>query len=227
MVLQFLKYNDPKGVAETKLENAWKAISFSNWSLSDELKLKRVKTYTKFTILRHPLERLLSAYIDKLGSPLAIINEHSDYFERLKHDITSKYQAKEYQAWREMGEELSLSFPAYIQWIVDNDETELNEHFTTQYYGGQPCRMRYNYYGNFKDFNSDTLKILRQFISDTSVFNERGNGRNTRQKMSNYYPKLPDAHKRALKEKYFLELDYYHSLYPLELALTQDLLKPS
>ena len=41
-------------------------VSFLKASLTDKERLYKVKNYFKYTFIRNPLERLLSAYLDKV-----------------------------------------------------------------------------------------------------------------------------------------------------------------
>lgn len=57
-------------------------------SLSEEERQEVLETYTKFMITRHPFERLLSAYRNKLGKETVF----NDYFQVSFYKILHKLQ---------------------------------------------------------------------------------------------------------------------------------------
>ena len=73
-------------------------------------------------IIRNPLERLLSAFINKLSSPLKNLNsEVIDTFELHKRSIMEKYHTEKLKQWIDSGqmEKVQLDFETYLQWIID------------------------------------------------------------------------------------------------------------
>ena len=71
-------------------------INFHN--LSKEEALYRLKNYYKFAIVRNPLERLLSAYRNKLEPPLNY-DIRRNFPDRLKAYILKKYRREDLEAW--------------------------------------------------------------------------------------------------------------------------------
>ena len=80
--------------------------SFASQKYSKAEKMKILDTYWKFTIMRSPLERLVSGYRDKLLSP-----SKKDMYRHfnMKSDILEKYNP----------DSETLDFKTYIKWIVD------------------------------------------------------------------------------------------------------------
>ena len=189
-----------------------------------------MKNYRKYTIVRHPLERLLSAYIDKLSGPILKVIVPYNYFEHLKHEIIKMYNTIDYQQLNHSNQKtlIEVSFPQFVHWISDKDLDSINEHFMPQYHNCQPCRMNYHFYGSFNNFQFDSTQILRQFAKDFPSYpqeNYARQGKSTSQKMFFYYSRLPTYLKHLLYQKFILEFDFYHYLYPLEQSLTQQLLE--
>ena len=221
-----------KEYVEKKLERALKRASFLRRSLTNETMLTMISQFQKFTIIRHPLERLTSAYRDKMSKPLPreLRKKPSFYFDHLKHSIVQEYEPYLYQKWEEEGKRtnLSVSFPVFVTWLIERNSSEVvNEHFTMQVDNCQPCRMRYHFYGNFKTFVNDSLQILSKFTNNLAPFSNEGYyspGLETRQLLPAFFSQLAPALKERLLEHMQLELDFYHSLYPSEKQLTEDLL---
>ena len=227
-----LKLRHRKEYVEKKLEKALKKASFLNYSLNNETMLLMISQFQKYTIVRHPLERLTSAYRDKLASPLLrVVNSRTfTYFEHLKYSILQAYEPYLYQKWeaeRKMAD-VSVTFPVFVTWLTEHNSSEVvNEHFAMQVDNCQPCRMHYHFYGNFKTFVNDSIQILSKFTSNLSPFSENGYykpGLETRQLLPTYYSQLSPILKERLRQHMKLELDFYHSLYPSEKHLTDDLL---
>ena len=200
-----------------KLWRAMEMITFTNDRLTDEERFRMIHTYKRFTILRHPLERILSAYIDKIRDPKPSDGSPLSYFDRLKDTILSATGVHG---------NANVSFNAFLQWLVSQSHTTLNEHFMPQYYNCEPCRMDYHFYGNFENFSKDANSILEEFKPGLRlvVSHSYHKQTSTSSLMSSYYAGVPPWLKKALHENLFLELEFYHSLFPQHEHLTKELL---
>lgn len=225
-----LKLQQKKFLAEKKLERALNKASFRNTSLTDETRLWMMSRFEKYTIIRHPLERLASAYRDKMSGPLLRVIKPFNYFQHLKHSVLEEYEPHLYRKWKEERSlNLSVSFAVFVDWLTEHNSSEINEHFTMQVDNCQPCRVHYHFYGNFKTFVNDSLQILSKFTDNVSSFSHKGyhaQGLETRQLLPTYFSQLTPSHRENLRLHMQLELDFYHSLYPSEKQLTEDLLGP-
>ncbi len=113
-------------------------------------------------------------------------------------------------------------------WLLEQDFNTLNEHFTPQYHTSQPCRVRYDYYGNFDNFENDFFVILNKFnIDGSAVLNQlpKGNVTATLLKIDSSWSPLPLQLKHKLYEKYKIDFEFYHSLYPAERSITKKYLE--
>ena len=227
-----LKFRYDKSVIEKELEKAISKGSFLNASLTDGSRQKMMHQYEKFTIVRHPLERLVSAYRDKFSRPLIRHPKQIDnYFENLKQSVLSKCEPHLHQKWKKKEvEDVSLNFTCFIVWMTVYGGAWADDHVMMLVDNCQPCRMLYHFYGNFKSFINDGRQILSKFTDDLSPFaNEsyytKGNG--TNQLVPSYYSQLTPSLRKNLQETIKLDLEFYHTLYPSEKQLTEDLLGPS
>jgi hypothetical protein len=215
---------------EKKMEQALLKTTFLDVNLTDSDKLSMMSDYSRFTIVRHPLERLLSAYRDKLEKPLLKVIKPFDYFEHLKHIIMDYYHHNKYMEWNthkySASYDINVSFATYVRWIVENSTTIINEHFISQYQNCEPCRFDYHFYGNFRNFTEDATSILKQFgtrfkLIQPSYYTK---GKETSTLLFDYYSRVPLALRRKLYLVMNLEFDFYHHLYPLHANLTDSLL---
>ena len=219
-----------RDTVELKLERALQKASLMNTNLTNPDLMAKITSFKRFVILRHPLDRLVSAFRDKLGAPLVKNPPSSryNYFEELKHAILLKFHPNSYQVWKlsEVEQKLYLPFSTFIRWLIDSNEGDLNEHFQTQFTVCQPCLIQYSFYGDFRRFSDDGLQILNQFTSDVSAFDQKGyhSHKVTRLLLHLYYGQLKTKLKQALWRRWEREIEFYHTLYPNEQSFTEKLL---
>lgn len=192
-----------------------------NASLSDEERILKIMSYWKVIILRNPLERLVSAFRDKLEHPLDISAIYRQTFEMIPRSIIEKYQPKKFQDWMNSNGsfELGLDFETYIRWIVDTPNEKLNEHFAPMIHLSQPCRLRYNFYGNFNRMSSDIQLILERLKVPADYYYDRNYyapGQGTAMLLQHYYSTVNPQLKKALFEDFYTELYFYYTLFPEE-----------
>lgn len=205
-------YRNNKGIQET---------SFLKTSLTDSQRLFKVKNFWKFMIVRNPLERLLSAYLNKLSKPLKRSVSTQDMFEELKHSILQHYHPELYRQWAnsDTPDSMTLNFETYLTWIIDTPNEHLNEHFAPIVTLSQPCRIQYNFYGNFKLYSSDMAAIIKRLGVSKEFFIDHSyhaQGSSTRDLMPSYYAQISMDVKRQLVEDMSEDLEFYYTLFPEE-----------
>lgn len=204
--------------------------SFVNPSLTDIQRLEKLAKYWKFTMLRNPLERLVSAFRNKLEGPLKFAEIYNQTFQMIKRSILEKYDPDTYKKWHNSkgSFELTLNFQTYIRWIIDTPNHQLNEHFSPMIHVCQPCRVKYNFYGNFKDFSSDMhlamkkLQIPSQYFHDSSYHDSN---KETAAYLHDYYSTLSSDTKAVLFKNFYAEFDFYYHLFPDDRGSSIELLQ--
>ena len=209
------------------------SITFLNDSLSDVDRLRRIKTYYKFVMVRNPLERLLSAYRNKI-EPLLVTNtstvdlvnnihytEGVAFFENHKQYIFSQYRPLDMLRWKSSKgvNRLKLSFPDFVQWILDTKEPLLNEHFASQITNSQPCLVKYHFYANFKNYSREVQLLIKKFNTSREFFTDHDThspSEHTRLFLVKYYSELSEELKYRLFQRMHVELEFYYHLYPEE-----------
>lgn len=118
----------------------------------------RLKHYFKFMVVRHPLERLLSAYRDKFTS----VTDHNVHFH-LKYGrrIVRKFRHKPSRKSLKYGHD--VTFREFVQYIVSERGSEdFNPHwrpFTQLCY---PAHIHYDFTGKFETLNKDMRFVLHR-----------------------------------------------------------------
>ena len=228
--------------------------SFLNNQLKNTQRIYKLKNYFKFMMIRHPLERLVSAYRSKIEPPLEISGHDKllnpllsnrktpkgmNLFQAHRRWMLSKYQPWRLKKWAQSNGSYSINvnFITYVQWIIDSDDRYLNEHFSSILFNTAPCRVDYHLYLNFKNYSREVRLLIKklntssEYFVDNSLHNTQDE---THTQLPYYYSQLSVE----LKERLFFhmkrELDFYYHLYPEEqwshvelLGVTQPVLNDS
>ena len=193
--------------------------SLLNSSLDKTQRLNKIRNYYKFMIVRHPLERLVSGFRNKIEPP---VKEFSVRFpDYIKLAILQKYRTKEFEEWieSETKQELNVTFQEFVQYFVNADLAQINPHIKPMIYGCHPCRMRYNFYGNFQTYSEDAHMVMKHLNIDPSFYRDKSlhsASQQTRSYLRKYYDQLSDILKSRLYHKLREELEFYYSLFPRE-----------
>ena len=212
--------------------------SFVKPELTTKLKRYMLKNYFKFMMIRNPLERLVSAYRNKIEPPLVISDFHSrqlnfqmpnftyvqgrNPFLVQRWVILLKYKPNSLIDWVKANgsRELSVDFPTYVRWIMDSRDADLNEHFSSILHNAAPCRVDYDLYLNFKNYSRDVHLLISRLNTSTDYFVDRDYhtkpGSDTRSTLPHYYSQLSPDSRRRLFVRMAPELDFYYHLYPEE-----------
>ena len=152
---------------------------------------KRMAEYYKFMFVRHPLERLLSAYRDKF----TVHNKWTEHFQR-------RYGRKIVRTLRRNPSNDSLSkgndvtFAEFVKYVTRRalSGKALNPHWSSYYDLCHPCSIKYDFVGRFESFERDSSFILGRLSKDKCplplpTIKPAGGG--TRSVMLEYYKSIP------------------------------------
>ncbi len=196
--------------------------SFKNLTLQGAL--HRLQNYYKFAIVRHPLERLLSAYRNKLESRL-IYEQRRLFPAHIQAFILSHFRREEYRAWLSSWHTLRNSsqttdihptFQEFVQFMALFPLNEYNEHFSPFLELCHPCAIHYDFYANFKTLHYDLYALMNYLTIPPSYYPSITSYYSTRLLMKEYFGQLSSEDKRHLYHKFRHELDFYCSLHPEE-----------
>ena len=224
-----------KSISEEEyLSPALKRVSFINLTLTAADKTWRLKQYYKFMMIRHPLERLLSGYRDKIEPLLQmdysvtnnqsllkdnIIPKNMKFFEAHRRWIFSKYRPLDLLKWMSGrgSYNIQLTFSDFVQWIINSEDNSLNEHFSSVLNNAHPCIIRYNFYANFKNYSREVRLLVKRLDTNPNFFTDHNTHKawdETKSVMKMYYSQLSSELKYRLFKRMYKELDFYYHLYP-------------
>lgn len=201
------------------LEKGLRRASLANRNLTSEGKLQRIREYFKFTIVRNPLERLVSGYRNKIEPPLSDLSMKFPNY--IKRQILKRYRPMDFKVWLDEGGRynISISFPEFVQHVIDTDLEVLNPHFKPMIHTCHPCRVRYHFYGNFNMYGKDVALIIDKLRTKPEYYPNRSlhaPGHETKTYLLVYYNQLSHIQKAELFYKLKDELEFYYHLYPKE-----------
>ena len=145
-------------VNQELLEGAQYAQSFL--SRSDTQKSFALNHYFKFMMYRNPLERLLSGYRSKVERfPLIGLDDNTPHYNWLRKEVYKVTHPLLYEEYlrTEGARPVNISFSDFIDyWLTQPESLKVDEHFRSIFSLCQPCRVKFNFYGDFKNFNTDS-----------------------------------------------------------------------
>ncbi|EFX71975.1 hypothetical protein DAPPUDRAFT_326687 [Daphnia pulex] len=134
------------------------------FDLTDILKIGRAN-YSKFIFVRHPYERLVSAYQDKLAGD-------NTFFQKvIGREIVEKYRKKPTQLSLNNGHD--VTFPEFVSYVVDEwkqNQRQLDVHWRPASDLCLPCSMEYDFIGKFETMNQD-VDFLLQRLNESYLSN--------------------------------------------------------
>ena len=104
--------------------------------------------YTKFIVVRHPLERLISAYRDKMqGKDVTFRNAVQEVIARFRRNETD---TAEYPTFRE-----------FVQMVLSKGILSINPHWDNYFFDCDVCSVKYDYILKIETMEHD----LKMFLS--------------------------------------------------------------
>jgi chondroitin 4-sulfotransferase 11 len=97
-----------------------------------------MKTSVSFIVGRHPFERLVSGYRDKI-----VLALHGSYHENMGRAILLKYRGVDVKKLGRAGLKLKPTFVEFVRSVVDDHHAglELDMHWTPVYSFCNPCQV--------------------------------------------------------------------------------------
>ena len=217
-------YKARDAVNQVALETAMAQHSFI--TASEQKKQQTLDSYFKFTMYRNPLERLASGYRSKVERfPLLGLRDDKPHFNWLRKDIYSTWHKNEYALWRAGGgvAPINITFSDFIDhWthfpIFNKADARLDEHFLLINDMCQPCRIRFDFYGNFHHFERDAQVLISKIGAKSEDLRSGyySEDTSTEARMQQYYSTLSEGQKRQVLKKMALELEFFYAIFPEE-----------
>ena len=211
-------------------QKALEGAMFRNSFISikdDRRKQQALESYYKYTMFRNPLERLASGYRSKVERfPLSGLKLDSPHFNWLRMDIYKATHPSEFKLWKlNRGKaEINITFPDFVDYWANNAvlnkvDGYLDEHFLMISEMCQPCRTRFDFYGNFRHFDRDAQVLIDKIGASSSDLRQgyySDDTSSTDQRMRLYYSTLSQSQKTDVLRKMALELEFHYTIFPEE-----------
>ncbi|KAI6655554.1 Carbohydrate sulfotransferase 11 [Oopsacas minuta] len=206
-------------------------VTYSKFSIFEYLSptldtARRVQTYTKFFVYRHPLERLVSAYCDKLGESMKKFSFALKYIKQIitvnylennntksenyaKLSLEDKQEIKNQQQRIKLpGEKLNITFLEFVTWVTSfldkNILYELDNHWTPITYLCNPCVVNYDILIDHDFFNEESQILVdhlqKNKESNPPIYFEKYQRKATREKCNEYFRDIPQNLREKLHE---------------------------
>ena len=215
--------------SQTKLNDYLEPVlhKYSFRGLDTTSCIKSLKNSFKFAMWRNPLERLASSYRDKIQ----LFPMVGDLIHYIRREIYSYMKQHEHEKWVKNGgmtllpsiiaeRYFTISFADFINYWLLGLKTEQDEHFQTFLHMCQPCRVHYDYYGNFNNFAEDAQVLIQKLgVKATYLRHAYYGNKSNNSHINNlhtYFHQLDYWQKKSVLYKLSKELDFYYRLFPEE-----------
>lgn len=147
---------------------------------------KILKDYNAFIMVRHPFERLLSAFRNKLEGDLP----SAKYFQkRIGRHIIRKYRPEPTE--RDLAEGDNVTFKEFVLYLITEgtNNDSVNEHWRAVQHLCHPCSIKYSYIAKYETFATDVSALLEYIgLGDLEFPAQRSS--NTSQRLESYLRQL-------------------------------------
>ena len=119
-----------------------------------------------------------------------------------------------------------ITFPDFIDFWLHKSTLRFDEHFQSIYELCQPCQIRYNYYGNFNDFDHDAEVLINHMDSSSTLLRDGyyKEGEKTSALAPVHYKALSAKQKELIINKLALDLGFYYSIFPTERGIHKSIM---
>lgn len=175
---------------------------FSLPSLSDltvEQIRDKITNYRSYVMVREPMERLLSAYINKIHT------DPTGKFQRLFGAKMLKYT--KHKAYIQGREKWNVTFEEFVRFLTQESEKDAFElHWERISEICHPCLLDFDYVGHYEALSHDALHIIKMVDPESNVtfpvYQVDSSYKSARSKMVDYFKTISLSQLRKLLELY-------------------------
>ena len=162
----------------------------------------RISTYFKFFFVRHPLDRLLSAYREKFRLV-------PGYMRSYGRQIIRRYRANATTESLRLGNDVTLE--EFVRFMVDTGlRFRKDVHWTSQYELCQPCAISYGFIGRFETLWSDGDYVLQKLGINSEVrFPRWTKNRTDNQRYDSAFANVKPEYMKRLRKLYSRDYDFF------------------
>jgi len=169
-----------------------------------------LKDNYKFMVVRHPFERILSAYRDKLEDLSRDMEARGGYY----YSMFGRHIVKEYRDTLNVNLTgvLEPTWKEFITYLIDTPVTKFDEHWTPMWMLCSPCIIRYNVIARMETFAEDTQFTLLEAGLDNQLkveWKHRTGTGGSSDTIMDYYSQLTVSEVAMLFKKYQLDFELY------------------
>ena len=166
----------------------------------------RLNNYYKFLVVRDPLERLVSAYLDKFGNKdeefLTIYGKRANIMRstgRMTHNSPLNS---------------SVSFSNLVDIIIEQNHYGLllNQHWDTYENLCETCKIKYDYVAKFETYRSDFQHLLKRICHGSkcdTYATEKNEAKTAFNDINNFYAQLSANQLAAIREIYHRDMNTF------------------
>ena len=180
------------------------------------LELQDIQTNSfSFLTVRHPFDRLLSAYRDKffrLDNSSEENIKASKFYNLYGKEIIKNFRTEppEHDIYQKVP-----TFKEFVSYLLETTFSKFNEHWLPYFLLCTPCHVRYNVIGKTETINEDSSYIMQK-LKEHGVFltdQEKGSlqhthktgNKSTTSKSQNYFSQIPRRMVKSLYTRYYFD----------------------
>jgi len=181
--------------------------------LSKNLNNKYMPASLKFLVVRHPFERIMSAYADKLQSYNRDLKYRGGYyFAMYGSEIVEKYRPR-YQAkfpQNPLFLQKEPSFVEFVHYLIETPITKYDEHWRPQFLLCPPCHFKFDIIVKMETFKRDTDFILYQRdLNDIISFSNKQPKVKSKDLRRQFFSQLSKNMVKTLYDKYRVDFEMF------------------
>ncbi|XP_042888375.1 carbohydrate sulfotransferase 11-like [Penaeus japonicus] len=171
---------------------------------------KTLKKSFKFTVVRHPFERILSAFRDKLENYERDVMFRDGYY----NTMYGKYIVKVYRDDSDLtlANRTEPTWQEFVKYLINTPSSKFDDHWRPVYALCSPCVIKYNVIAKMETFSEDTQFIINQLGLEDRLHVEwihRTSDTRTSDIATAYFSQLTLRQIDQLFEKYRLDFELF------------------
>jgi hypothetical protein len=169
-------------------------------------------SFTRFLFVRHPFERLASAYKERIATLAKDRIQPEPFYDTIRERICYRCMGFNYIKRRILGynpcEGYIPAFKDFVEYVLTNTETpngiaQMDNHWKPYTIICQVCQFNYNFIGKYETFKNDLNFLLNRLnISDWNNEKRRGTSGHTTWDYRQLFSSLSDDLICRLKHLY-------------------------
>lgn len=185
-----------------------------------------LKAFLKFMIVRHPFERLVSAYRDKLeNTNIGKENGVDHFYQKYGRKIVEKYrppgQDPPKNRYSQDMEDPSIpppkgiepTFAEFVRYLIDTDLVYYSDdHWMPYYLHCTPCLVDYEVIAKFETLDRDNNYIIQKSHLEKKIkpsWKHLTKGKKTSDTVQKYFATITKTELMKLYDKYKLDFDLF------------------